>query len=381
MDIKLNDDQLEIARQARRFCENETPPEFVFEMFEDEQGLTDEVWNKMVEMGWTAMRIPEEYDGLGMDFMDLAVVLMEMGRAVAPGPFFSTVVLAAEIIGFAGSEEQKKKYLPAIALGELKASLALYEQDGGGDYGYIQMEARPDGENHVLLGNKVMVPDAHLADVLIVAARTKNGDSPEDGLTLFLVDPKSEDIDITSVPTMDGTRKAAMVDFHGVSVGPEAVLGRVDQGWTPLNQALCRAQVGLAAECVGGAEKVLETAVEYAKARVQFDQPIGSYQAIKHMCAQMYAEMESARSLIYWAAWAQDYGDPGEDEIAASTAKAYCSEIYRNAASTATQILGGIGFTWEHDMHLYLKRSKANQVNLGDASFHREKIVRLVSGN
>ena len=380
MDIKLNEDQVEITRQARRFFENESPIGFVRAMFEDDRGFTDEFWSKMVEMGWPAMRIPEAYDGLEMGLLDLAVVLEEMGRALVPGPFFSTVLLAADTIKAAGTDSQKENYLPKVAAGEIRGTVALYESDGGADMGHIQMEARADGDGFLLDGTKLFVPDAHVADFLICVARTQAGNDPAEGITLFLLDTKAEGISISLMPTMDGTRKLCAVEFSGVRVNGDRVLGGVNEGWNGLRPVLQCAQVGLCAECVGGAQRAMELATEYAKVRIQFDQPIGAFQAIKHRCAQMYVEVESSRSVLYWAAWAQDHADPEEAALAASIAKAYCSEVYTNTAASALQVLGGTGFSWEHDIHLYLKRAKANEVTLGDPVYHREQVAQILAG-
>ncbi len=378
MDIKLSEDQFEIARHARRFCENESSMEYVRAMFEDERGFTDDVWAKMAEMGWMGMRIPESYGGLELGLLDLAVVMEEMGRGVIPGPFFSTVLLAAETLMTAGKEEQKAKYLPGIAAGEIKGTLALHEPDGGGDLGYIQMEAREDGEGYILNGAKIAVPDAHVADFLICAVRTSTGKQPGRGVTLCLLDATSPGLSISTLPTMDGTRKLCSVEFRQTRVGRETILGDPHKGWKPLLRALQVAQVALCAECVGGARRAMEIATEYAKVRIQFDQPIGAFQAIKHRCAQMYVEAESARSILYWAAWAQDHGKAKEAALSASVAKAYCSEVFRNCSTSAIQVLGGTGFSWEHDIHLYLKRAKANEMALGDPVYHREQVVRLL---
>jgi alkylation response protein AidB-like acyl-CoA dehydrogenase len=380
MDIKLSEDQLEIARHARRFCENESSIEYVRTMFEDERGFTDDVWAKMAEMGWMGMRIPESYDGLELGLLDLALVLEEMGRGLTPGPFFSTVLLAAEVIMEAGTDEQKRKYLPGIAVGEIKGTLALHEPEGGADLGYIQMEARTDGDGYILNGTKLSVPDAHVADFFICAARSKKGKRPARGVTLFILEPNTQGLSISRLPTMDGTRKLGSVDFKDVRVGPTAILGEPDKGWKPLQRALQRAQVGLCAECVGGAQLAMEMATEYAKVRIQFDQPIGAFQAIKHRCAQMYVEVETARSILYWAAWSQDHGKPKEAALSASVAKAYCTEAYRSCSASAIQVLGGTGFSWEHDIHFYLKRAKANEMALGDPVYHREQVVRLLEG-
>jgi len=331
-------------------------------------------------MGWMGMRIPDSYGGLELGLIDLAVVLEEMGRGVTPGPFFSTVLLSAETLMAAGNEEQKAKYLPGIAAGEIRGTLALHEPDGGADLDYIQMEAREDGEGYILNGTKIAVPDAHVADFLIVAARTKKGKQAARGLTLFLLDTASPGLSISTLPTMDGTRKLCSVEFRQTRVDRKAVVGDVHKGWKPLLRALQVAQVALCAECVGGAQRTMEIATEYAKVRIQFDQPIGAFQAIKHRCAQMFVEVESARSILYWAAWAQDHGKAKEAALSASVAKAYCSEVFRNCSSSAIQVLGGTGFSWEHDIHLYLKRAKANEMALGDPVYHREQVVRLLEG-
>jgi alkylation response protein AidB-like acyl-CoA dehydrogenase len=379
MDITLDKVQMDIAKEARRFLDKECPTDYAREMFEDERGFTDEIWAKMVDMDWMRVRIPEPYGGMGMDQIDLTVVLEEMGRAVLPGPFFSTVLLGAETIMEAGSDSQKERYLSRIAAGETRGTLALHEPDGGADLGYIQMEARADGNGFVLEGTKLSVPDAHVAEFLVCAARTKAGNDPAQGITLFLVDLGARGVSVSLLPTMDGSRKLCAVDFKGVRVSPEAVLGEPHKGWEPLRRVLQRAQVGLCAECVGGAQRAMEIATEYAKIRIQFDQPIGAFQAIKHRCAQMYVEVESSRSILYWAAWAQDYGEPKEAALAASVAKAYCSEAYTHVSSGAIQVLGGTGFAWENDAHLFLKRAKANEQALGDPVYHREQVAQLLT--
>ncbi len=379
MDVSLNKVQIDIAKEARRFLDKECPTDYARDMFEDERGFTDEIWARMTEMDWMRVRIPEPYGGMGMDQMDITMVLEEMGRAVVPGPFFSTVLLAAEAVMEAGSDSQKEHYLPGIAAGEIRGTLALHEPDGGTDLGYIQMGARADGDGFVLDGTKLFVPDAHVADFLACAARTEAGNHPVQGITLFLVDLSADGVSVSLLPTMDGTRKLCTVEFKEVRVSPEGVLGELHKGWTPLSRVLQRAQVGLCAECAGGAQRAMEIATEYARIRIQFDQPIGAFQAIKHRCAQMYVEVESSRSILYWAAWAQDHGDSREAALAASVAKAYCSEAFTHVSTGAIQVLGGTGFAWENDIHLYLKRAKANEVALGDPTYHREKVAQLLT--
>lgn len=371
MEIKLSDDQQEMIRQARRFCENETPLTYVREVFESEHEYTEGVWNKVVEMGWTALLIPEEYGGLGMGMLDLALVLQELGRAVAPVPLFTTVLLGAGAVLQAGNDDQKKKYLTGVAEGRLRGTLALSEPDGGADPSYITVEAKRSGDGYVLNGVKIGVPDAASAHFLVVAART------EAGITLFVLDLPREGVAITPLPTMDGTRKLSAVAFTDVRVGPENLLGGFGKGWEFLERTLRKAVVGLCAECVGGAERAMEIAAEYAKVRIQFDQPIGSFQAVKHRCAQMYVDTESSRSIMYFAAWAQDQKDDTLAALAASVAKVHCAEAYKSTAASAVQVLGGTGFSWEHDIHFYLKRAKGNELSLGDAIYHRDRIVGL----
>ena len=380
MDIRLNNVQIDIAKEARRFLDKECPTDYARDMFEDERGFTDDIWAKMTEMDWLRVRIPESYGGMGMDQMDLSMVLEEMGRALLPGPFFSTVLLAAEAIMEAGTDSQKERYLPGIAGGDLRGTLALHKPDGGADLGYIKMKASADGDGFVLNGTKLFVPDAHVADFVVCTARTAAGDDLAYGITLFLVDLSADGVSVSLLPTMDGTRKLCAVQFKDVRVSSQGLIGELHRGWAPLSRALQRAQVGLCAECVGGAQRAMEIAAEYAKIRIQFDQPIGAFQAIKHRCAQMYVEVESSRSILYWAAWAQDYGSPEEAALAASVAKAYCSEAYTHVASGAIQVLGGTGFSWENDIHLFLKRAKANEQALGDPVYHRERVFQLVAG-
>jgi alkylation response protein AidB-like acyl-CoA dehydrogenase len=241
------------------------------------------------------------------------------------------------------------------------------------------MQASADGNDFILNGTKLFVPDAHAADFVVCVARTQPNGNTTEGITLFLVDCETEGVDISLLPPMDGTRKLCAVDFQNVRLTPESILGELHQGWNPLQKILQRAQAGISAECVGGATRALEIASNYAKIRVQYDQPIGAYQAIKHRCAQMYVEAESARSMYYWAAWAQDYAEDREAAISASVAKSYCSEAFTHNASSGIQVLGGTGFTMDNEMHLFLKRAKSNELALGDPLYHRERLIQLLT--
>ncbi len=376
MDIVLNKVQKGIAREARRFLKKECPIEYVRAMLEDDRGYDDDLWLKMADMGWMSIRIPEEFGGMGMEQADMNVLLEEMGRAIVPGPFFSSLVLAAEIIMECGDEGQKGKYLPGMAEGRITGTLALYEPDSGADPDFIRMKAQQKDDGYVLNGTKLFVPDAHTADFIVCVACSK-----EDAITIFLLDPQAEGITVSTLPVMDGTRRLSELEISNLFVGRESVLGLPDKGRKPLLKVMQRAQTGLCAEIVGGAECSMEIAVRHAKNRVQFDQPIGAFQSIKHRCAQMFLEIESARSLLYWAGWAQDHADEQEAAISASTAKSYCSETGMNVTSSAIQVLGANGFSWENDLHLYFKRARANEVVLGDSVFHREQIVRFLTSN
>jgi alkylation response protein AidB-like acyl-CoA dehydrogenase len=378
MDITLSKAQQDIAKEARRFLKKECPSEFVREMFEDERGYTDALWSKIVGIDWLAMCIPEQYGGMGMDLLDLVMVFEETGRALMPGPFFTTVSLGGETIMACGSESQKNSLLPKIVDGKMIATLALYEPDGGSDMAYIQLEATGRGGKFELNGTKLLVPDAHAADIIIVAARTSSEGDPGKGVSLFMVKPDDPGVKVTVTPTMDSVRKYCKVEFNDCVVGSDKILGDLHDRWDLLSRALQRAQVAMAAESIGGAQWAMETATEYAGMRIQFDQPIGAFQAVKHNCAQMFVDVESARSLLYYAAWAQDNEDETTAAIAASAAKAYCTEAFNSVCCNTVQVLGGTGFVWENDVHLYLKRAKANEIALGDSCYHREHIVGLL---
>jgi alkylation response protein AidB-like acyl-CoA dehydrogenase len=376
MDLSFSEEQEVLRSSARKFINNEFDMESVLAMWEDERGYTEDVWSKMADLGWMGLRIPEEYEGVGLSFLDLAVLLEEMGRVAMPGPYLSTI-LAAETIIDAGSPEQKAEVLPRIAGGTMKATLAIFEPDVRCDPSGINLRAESQGEGYLLNGTKLFVPDGHVADLIVLAARTTVGDPPEAGITLFLVDREVAGVSTELLRTMDGGRKQCEVAFENVRIPASKVLGKTDEGWPILKRAMNKGAVALSSEMVGGGEKILEIALEYAKVRVQFDQPIGSYQAIKHKCAQMMMEIEGARSIACYAAFAMD--QPGQQaDIAASAAKSYCSEMYRKAALEAAQILGAISLTWEHEIHIYLKRAKMNEFAFGDPTFHRERLATLL---
>ncbi len=377
MDFGLGEEQVMLKTSARDFLEKECPKQLVREMMEDERGYSPELWKKMAAQGWLGLAFPEEYGGAAMSFLDLAVLLEEMGRALVPGPFVPTVVLAGRPILAAGSEEQKQQFLPRIASGDMMLTLALMEPSGSLEASGVTVEAVPSGENFIIEGRKLFVPDAHVADYLLCVTRTKDGPNKEEGITLFLVGAKTAGIHTEVLKTMTG-EKLCEVTFRNVAVPKTNMLGELDQGWPIIKRVLLEAAVAESAWMLGGARWVLETSVDYAKQRVQFDRPIGSFQAIQHKCANMVIEVEGATAITYYAAWAVLENDPGLT-LAASMAKAWCSDIYKHVAGEGTQIHGGIGFTWDHDMHLYFKRSKTSEVAFGDGDYHREKVAQLLN--
>ncbi|OLC93056.1 MAG: hypothetical protein AUJ05_07655, partial [Candidatus Rokubacteria bacterium 13_1_40CM_3_69_38] len=357
---------------------NECASTFVRARMEEPAGVTDEFWTKLAEQGWLGLIYPEEDGGSGLGFVDLTVLMEEMGRSVMPGPFFSTVLLGGLTVLEAGSPAQKKEWLPRIAAGEAKAALAWTEPNARWDAAGVTATARGSKGGFVLSGTKLFVLDAHTADVVVVVARTAEGTSPEDGVGLFLVPKGATGMTVKLLPTMDATRKLCEVSLKDVAVGADAVLGAKGGGWPPLARVIERATVALCAEMCGGAQKVLDLTSEYAKIRVAFGKPIGTYQGVKHKAADMLVGVENAKSLTYYAAWAVDENVP-EAPLAVSMAKAYTSDAYREVSGTGIQLHGGIGFTWEHDLHLYFKRAKSSEFTFGDATYHRERVAQLIN--
>jgi alkylation response protein AidB-like acyl-CoA dehydrogenase len=377
MNFGFNDEQELLRSTARKFFENECPSETVRRLMDTPEGMTPELWGKLAEQGWLGLIVPEAYDGMGLGFVDLTVLMEEMGRAVMPGPYFSTVLLGGLAILEAGSEAQKKEWLPKIAGGGKRVTLAWMEPSAMLGAAGVTLEAKGAGGGYTLSGTKLFVPDAHTADAIVVAARTGAGKG-EDGVSLFLVPREARGVEVKLLPTMDQTRKLCEVTLSGVSLGADALLGGAGKGWAPLARVLDRACVALCAEMCGGAQKVLDMTVEYAKIRQAFGKPIGSYQGVKHKAADMLVEVENSKSITYYAAWAMDEGAP-EGPLAVSMAKAYVSDAYRRVSAAGIQLHGGIGFTWEHDLHLYFKRAKGSEFTFGDATYHRERVAQLVN--
>jgi len=369
MNFAFSEEQEELRKIVKGFLETKSSEATVRELMETESGHDPDVWNQMAEqMGLTGLIIPEEFGGSGYSYIELIVVLEEMGRRLLCAPYFSTVVLAANTLLHSGDEAAKAKYLPGIASGETIATLAFTEANGKWDESGITLEATGSGDSWTLDGEKMYVLDGHTAGLVLVAAKTATGTS------LFAVQGDAAGLTRIALSTMDQTRKQARLTFAGVSA---ELIGTDGQGWSVLERVLDLAAVALAAEQVGGAQECLEMAVQYAKDRVQFGRPIGSFQAIKHKCADMLLEVESAKSAAYYAGWcASELND--ELPSVASLAKSYCSEAYFHTTAENIQIHGGIGFTWEHPAHLYFKRAKSSELLFGDPTYHRELLAQRI---
>ncbi len=377
MNFGFNDEQELLRSTARKFFENEVGSDTVRRLMETPEGMTPELWTKLAEQGWLGLVFPDQYDGMGLGLVDLVVLMEEMGRAVVPGPYFSAVLLGGLAIVEAGSEAQKKEWLPKIAGGEKRVALAWMEPSAQLGPAGVTLTAVEKGGRYTLSGTKLFVHDAHTADALVVAARTRPG-AGADGVSLFLLPKGAKGLEVILLPTMDQTRKLCEVTLSDVGVGADALLGAAGSGWAPLSRVLDRATVALCAEMCGGAQKVLDMTVEYAKIRQAFGRPIGSYQGVKHRAADMLVDVENSKSITYYAAWALDEG-AAEAPLAVSMAKAYVSDAYRRVSAAGIQLHGGIGFTWEHDLHLYFKRAKGSEFTFGDATHHRERVAQLVN--
>jgi alkylation response protein AidB-like acyl-CoA dehydrogenase len=369
MNFAFSEEQEELRRITRQFLESKSPEAEVRRLMDTDEGYDAAVWQQMAgELGLQSLIIPEEFGGQGFSFVELTVVLEEMGRALLCAPYFSSAVLATSTLLHAGDDAAKKEHLPGIATGETIATLAFTEPNGRWDESGIEATATQSGDGWTISGTKMFVLDGNVATLLLVAAKTSAGTS------IFAVDPSGSGVTRTNLSTMDQTRKQSKVELDGAAA---TLIGTDGAGWATLERVLDLAAVALAAEQVGGAQKVLETAVQYAKDRVQFGRPIGSFQAIKHKCADMLLEVESAKSAAYYAAWcAAELND--ELPSVASLAKAYCSEAYFHAAAENIQIHGGIGFTWEHPAHLYFKRAKSSELLFGDPTYHRELLAQRI---
>ncbi len=372
MKFSFTDEQQEFRSVLRRFLEDKSSTTEVRRLMETDEGCDPEVWRQLSqELGLTAIHIPESYGGQGFGVGELAIAVEEMGRALLCAPYFASTVLAATAILKTGSEDQKQLLLPDIASGETVATLALAENSGAWDTSGVAMTATANGDKYTLEGTKSFVLDGCTAGVIVVVAR-KAGSSGDDGVSFFTVAGDAAGLKRAQLNSMDPTRKLARLTFSGV----EAELLGVEGGAAgPLAETLDIAAICLANEMVGGAERLRESAVEYANMRVQFGRAIGSFQTLKHKAADMLLEVELAKSAAYYAAAAADEHDE-EVSALASLAKAAAADVYMQTAVHTVQIHGGIGFTWDNDTHLWFKRAKSSEVFLGGSAYHRERMMQ-----
>jgi alkylation response protein AidB-like acyl-CoA dehydrogenase len=364
MYFDLTDEQQAIKSTAHDFLAARYKSERIRELAESEQGFEQPDWDEMAELGWTGLAFPEEWGGHGLGVVELAVLFEEMGYALAPSPLFSNTV-AGLALTLCGSDDQRERFLRPLAEGKLRGTPALWDAGTPATIGSFAMEPRADGDGIVLDGEKVLVMDAAAADFFLVA--TSDG-------RRHLVERVAAGISIEPAVSIDLTRRLYSVRFDGVKVAPENTLPGEEADYHPVFFRLC---VALAAESTGIAQRTMEMAVSYAKDRQQFGRPIGSYQAVSHRCAQMLLETENSRSAVYGAAWAAD-AEPESLPRAASMAKAYASDAGWRVPDASLQVHGGIGFTWEHDLHFFLKRGRANAAMFGDAKWHRERVADAV---
>jgi alkylation response protein AidB-like acyl-CoA dehydrogenase len=373
MDFNFTDEQKMLRDSARGFCEKMSPMAFVLDMEENEQGFTNELWNGMVELGWTALVIPEEYGGVGLGFLDMIVLLEEMGRMCLPGPFFSTAILGGLTILNGGNEEQKNEYLPKVAAGEIKLAFAHNEpQMIKYDPTFINVNAKEDGDNYIINGTKLFVNDAHVADYIICVARTGGEANDKNGITLFLVDAKNAGLTINPLKTLAGDKQFEVV-FDNVSVPKANILGEAGGAWPVIEKVMQYASVGKCAEMVGGGLKVLDLALDYCHQRVQFGKPIGVFQAVQHHCANMAIALQGSKFITYKAGWLLDEGMPSTRISAA--AKAWVSEAYKKFVILGHQIFAGTGFMVEHEMPMYSRRARAAELAFGDANYYRQVVA------
>jgi 3-oxocholest-4-en-26-oyl-CoA dehydrogenase beta subunit len=373
MNLDFTEEQLMLRESARDFLTKNLPKKTVKELEDSQIGYSPGLWKQMADLGWMGLVLPEEYGGFGMSFVDLSVLIEEMGRACLPGPFFSTVVLGALPILEAGNEKQQKAFLPRIAKGEAIFTLAIAEETARYDATSVHLKAIPVGNNYVLNGLKMFVPYAHVADYLLCAARTDDEGLPGHGITVFIVDAKSPGISSVVLRSI-ANDKLCEVQFEDVIVAKENILGRLNTGWPLIEKAIERAAAANCCDMSGSLQRVLEMTVAYAKDRVVSAGPIGSFQAIQHHCANMAMDVYGTMLSAYQAAWKISESMPCSWEVA--TAKAWASQACPRVIALAHQIHGAIGTTMDHDLHFYTRRTKAAESAFGDTDFYQWKVAR-----
>ena len=373
MDLGLTEIQQMLKTSAQDFLARECPLTLVREMEEDSRGFTDELWRQMVGLGWTGVAFPEQYGGTGGNFADLGVLLEEIGRSLAPSPFFSTVVLGGMTVLDGGSDAQKDELISRICAGTIIMTMAVAEAGAAYEPWDIQAIASQQGGGYEITGTKLFVPDAAAADVILVAARTSPGSDTADGISLFLVPAGTDGLTITPMQSV-GNERVFEVSLDKVTVSADSAIGAVGEAWSIIDRAIMRATAAQCIEMLGGSEAVLDMTVEYAKGRTQFGRAIGTFQAVQHHCARMATDVEGSKNIAYQAVWRLSEGLPAQKEVA--MAKAWIGPAYRRVCGTAHQCHGAIGFTKEHDLQLYTRRAKVHELTYGDANHHKEIVLQ-----
>ena len=367
MNIDLSEEQKLIRTSTQEFLKKEFPKDYIRELEESEEGYSPKLWKEMAELGWMGLNIPEEYDGMGMNFLDLIIMLEETGYNLLPGPFFSTVSGAFPILD-AGTEEQKGKYLPLIASGEIKLTLAITEPSATYDPSGIQVEAVEKGADFLVNGEKLFVDNAHVADYLVCAVRTSHEGEPGNGISLFIISTQAPGITIRVVPGI-GLDKQCEVSFKDVKFPRENMLGDLNGGWEILKRALKKAQIGKCAEMLGGMRASLDMSNAYVKKRMTYGRPIGSYQVVQHYLSNIWIDIETSRNITYLAGWKINEGLPCGKEV--SAAKAWVGKAFARVTERCVQIHGAIGLTREHDIGLYYRSAKAWDLAFGDGRYQK----------
>ena len=372
MNFTFAEEQEMLKKMARDFLTDKCPKTVVKQMQESESGYSPELWQEMAGLGWLGLALPEKYGGTEMSFLDLTVLLEEMGRACLPGPFISTVILGALPILESGTEEQKQKYLPDISAGKTIFTLALTETVGSYDAAFITAKAIPDKDGYIINGSKLFVPDANVADFMLCVARTDDKAAPDKGLTVFIVDAKSQGISHTVLKTIAHDKLCEVV-FKGVKVSKDSILGKPNQGWEVVQKIMQKAMVAKCAQTLGGLQQMVDMTVAYAKERVQ-GKVIGSFQVVQHYCAMMATDVDGSRYSTYQAAWMLSQGLPCVTEVV--IAKAWANEAYLRVSTLAHQIHGAIGCTIDHDLQYYTRQGAAAALTFGSGDYCREIVAQ-----
>ena len=375
MDTNFTEEQEMLRKAAADFLAKEVPEIKVREIEESESGLDPEFWKGMGNLGWMSLVIPEEYDGMGMTFQDLSIILEEMGKNITPGPFFCTVLEGAYPILDAGTEEQKKEFLPGIARGDLIFTMALLEAEGTYEASDVTTKAILKDDGFIINGTKLFVEQANNANYLICVVRTKEEAPPEDGLTVFIVDAKTHGIRVEVMPTI-GMEKLCEVSFKDVAVPKKNMLGELNKGWSIVKKILKRAAIAKTSESLGAIEAIVPMTADYLKQRIQYDQPLAQFQALQHIVADMFIRMTASKYLVYEAVWMESEGLSCDKEVA--MAKSYVNQGYKELSRLMIRLYGGNGTNREFKPGLYYRRARAADVAFGNTDFHRELVANQI---